>query len=166
MAKITDEMVKESADTTVFIRPHVHAVDSGTASKLKNVTLCVVVMKNGFTVIGKSACVDYDEFNIELGRKFAWEDAKRQIVDHLAFVYMDLATQKSPSYAAVHGTQGGEETPCTQAAPAPDKAEPKPFNRKIMIWAVNSAMIVHAGGSRDMAAIITDANVLYDAVMK
>ena len=42
-------------------------------------TVCVLVMKNGFTLIGKSAPADAGNFNAELGRKFAREDAIRQL---------------------------------------------------------------------------------------
>lgn len=42
-------------------------------------TICTLVLKNGFTVIGKSACVSPAIFNAELGRKYAREDAVRQI---------------------------------------------------------------------------------------
>lgn len=46
---------------------------------LKVLTICIIVMNNGFTVIGKSAPADADNFNADLGRKFAREDAVRQI---------------------------------------------------------------------------------------
>lgn len=42
-------------------------------------TICVLVLKNGFTVVGKSACASPDNFDAELGRKIAREDARRQI---------------------------------------------------------------------------------------
>lgn len=38
-------------------------------------TSCVLVLHNGFTVSGESACVDPANFNIELGRKYAREQA-------------------------------------------------------------------------------------------
>jgi hypothetical protein len=42
-------------------------------------TICILVLKNGFTVVGKSACASPENFDRELGRKIAREDAKRQI---------------------------------------------------------------------------------------
>jgi hypothetical protein len=42
-------------------------------------TICFIVLRNGFTVIGKSAPVDPANYNEALGRKFAREDAIRQI---------------------------------------------------------------------------------------
>lgn len=42
-------------------------------------TICILLMQNGYVVIGKSAPADPDNFNAELGRKFAREDAIRQL---------------------------------------------------------------------------------------
>lgn len=42
-------------------------------------TICTLVMRNGFIVIGKSAPADPANFNPDLGRKFAREDAIRQL---------------------------------------------------------------------------------------
>lgn len=41
-------------------------------------TLCLITLENGFTVKGLSACADPAEFNLELGRKYALEDAINQ----------------------------------------------------------------------------------------
>ena len=46
---------------------------------LPEMTICVMRMANGFAVIGKSAPADPANFNPELGRKFAKEDAIRQL---------------------------------------------------------------------------------------
>ena len=42
-------------------------------------TMCIIVMQNGFTIIGKSAPASAANFNAELGRKLAYEDAIRQL---------------------------------------------------------------------------------------
>ncbi len=42
-------------------------------------TLCVLVLKNGFTIVGKSACASPENFNHEVGERVAREDAVRQI---------------------------------------------------------------------------------------
>lgn len=49
-----------------------------TALSLSVLTICILVMKNGFTIIGKAAPADEKNFNAELGKKFAREDAIRQ----------------------------------------------------------------------------------------
>jgi hypothetical protein len=42
-------------------------------------TLCQLELQNGYTINGLSACVDPKEFDRDLGRKYAFEDAIRQI---------------------------------------------------------------------------------------
>ena len=42
-------------------------------------TICQLEMQNGYTINGYSACVDPKEFDRDLGRKYAFEDALRQI---------------------------------------------------------------------------------------
>lgn len=42
-------------------------------------TLCILDLENGYTIKGLSACVDPQEFSLELGRKYAREEAVRQI---------------------------------------------------------------------------------------
>lgn len=42
-------------------------------------TVCSLVLKNGFTVIGSSACASPDNFNTELGQKIAFKNAREQI---------------------------------------------------------------------------------------
>ena len=38
-------------------------------------TFCVLVMRNGFTVVGKSACASPENFNAEIGKQIAREEA-------------------------------------------------------------------------------------------
>ena len=42
-------------------------------------TICVLVLKNGFTIIGKSACASPQNFNAEIGAKIARQNAVEQI---------------------------------------------------------------------------------------
>lgn len=48
-------------------------------------TLCILKMKNGFIVIGKSAPMSRENFNAELGKKLAYEDCVRQLWPLMAF---------------------------------------------------------------------------------
>ena len=47
--------------------------------ELKVLTICVLVLENGWTLVGKSAPASPANFNAELGHKFAREDAIRQL---------------------------------------------------------------------------------------
>lgn len=42
-------------------------------------TICIVVLENGFTLLGKSAPAAAANFNVEFGQKLAYEDCIRQM---------------------------------------------------------------------------------------
>lgn len=46
---------------------------------LRCLTICILVLKNGFTVTGESACVSPENFDAELGRKIARQKAVDKI---------------------------------------------------------------------------------------
>ena len=46
---------------------------------LKLLTFCVLVLRNGFTVTGESACASPENFDAEIGRKIARENAVNKI---------------------------------------------------------------------------------------
>lgn len=48
-------------------------------SPLSLLTICILVMTNGFTVIGKSAPASPENFDAEKGKRFAYEDAIKQL---------------------------------------------------------------------------------------
>lgn len=52
-------------------------LNSPTALEL--LTFCVLVLKNGFTVTGESACASPENFDAELGRKIARQNAVQKI---------------------------------------------------------------------------------------
>ena len=44
-------------------------------------TLCCLILKNGFTVTGSSACASPENFNADLGEKIAFNNARGKIWD-------------------------------------------------------------------------------------
>lgn len=50
-----------------------------TSDALDTLTFCVIVLKNGFTVTGESACASPENFNAEIGRKIARDNARDKI---------------------------------------------------------------------------------------
>jgi Phage protein (N4 Gp49/phage Sf6 gene 66) family len=46
---------------------------------LQCLTICVLTLKNGYTLVGKSACASPENFDLEIGGKIAREDARKQI---------------------------------------------------------------------------------------
>jgi len=62
---------------------------SSSMDALRPLSICLLVMKNGFTVIGKSAPASPENFNAELGRKLAYEDAVRQLWPLMGYALRD-----------------------------------------------------------------------------
>ena len=48
-------------------------------------TFCVLVLRNGFTVTGESACASPENFNAEIGRKIARQNAVQKIWPLMGF---------------------------------------------------------------------------------
>jgi hypothetical protein len=42
-------------------------------------TICVLTLRNGFTVVGESACASPANFDAEIGQKLAYDNAFRKI---------------------------------------------------------------------------------------
>ncbi len=52
---------------------------------LSLLTFCVLVLRNGFTVTGESACASPENFDAEIGRKIARQNAVQKIWPLLGF---------------------------------------------------------------------------------
>lgn len=50
-----------------------------TDTSLDLLTFCVLVLRNGFTVTGESACASPENFDAEIGRKIARQNAEQKI---------------------------------------------------------------------------------------
>lgn len=64
-------------------------VNSHTAAALSVLTICLIVMNNGFTIVGKSAPASPENFDPKLGCTLAYEDAIRQIWPLMGFALRD-----------------------------------------------------------------------------
>ena len=60
-----------------------NSVRAGTALSL--LTFCVLVLRNGFTVTGESACASPENFDAEIGRQIARQNAVQKIWPLLGF---------------------------------------------------------------------------------
>lgn len=70
--RVSKERIEEKIASTHYIFQEAPGIPPG-------LTICIITMKNGFFVLGKSAPVDLRNFNPEIGRHFAYEDAFRQL---------------------------------------------------------------------------------------
>lgn len=55
------------------------ALQHPVVESLNLLTFCVLVLRNGFTVTGESACASPENFNAEIGRRVARENAVAKI---------------------------------------------------------------------------------------
>lgn len=62
-------------NTTPVLGPACALQGQDGLNRLGLLTLCVLVLKNGFTVTGESACASPENFDAEMGRKVAREHA-------------------------------------------------------------------------------------------
>lgn len=66
--RVTPEQIDEAISTELFY------IFPGT-----QLTVCCLVLKNGFTVTGESACASPENFDEALGRKIARDHARNKI---------------------------------------------------------------------------------------
>jgi len=58
-------------------------------------TFCVLVLRNGFTVTGESACASRENFDAELGRKVARQNAVQKVWPLMGYLLREQLTQQS-----------------------------------------------------------------------
>lgn len=76
-SKIAEEHYFSAGSALSALNP---GADYAQASNpLSILTICILVMQNGFTVIGKSAPASPENFDQEKGNRFAYEDAIKQL---------------------------------------------------------------------------------------
>lgn len=95
--RVSLDDIKANITCTAFItgdRLVAYAEASGTSGgvlspSLNVLTICLLVLRNGFTIIGKSAPADARNFDPELGQKLAYEDAVRQVWPLMGYALRD-----------------------------------------------------------------------------
>ena len=87
--RVTPDRIKEVIDDVQYFtagdgaygyQTRDETIDTATYPEALNLlTFCVITLKNGFTVTGESACASPENFNAEIGRKIARENAREKI---------------------------------------------------------------------------------------
>ena len=70
---------------------------AGNAESLERLTFCVLVLRNGFTVTGESACASPENFDAEIGRKIARQKAIEKVWPLLGFRLRDQLAKETAS---------------------------------------------------------------------
>jgi len=64
-------------------------------ASIPHMTIAVLITENGFALVGKAAPADAENYNEELGQKFAREDAMRQLWPLEAYLLRQSMWEKS-----------------------------------------------------------------------
>ena len=103
-ANIVGEHYFTAADGVDGASMRVHRSRAGDLPQsLDLLTFCVIILRNGFTVTGESACASPENFDEEIGRKIARQNAVNKIWPLLGFRLRDqlangVRTEHPPRY--------------------------------------------------------------------
>lgn len=80
---------------TTWVEPYpTDAQRAEIRGSLERLSICILVMRNGFTVVGTSSPASPENFDADLGKKLAYEHAVRQLWPLMGFALRDrLAAQ-------------------------------------------------------------------------
>lgn len=72
-----------------------HTFEDHEGTPLALLTLCVLVLRNGFTVTGESACPSPENFDPEIGRKIARQNAEQKIWPLMGYALKEQLFQRT-----------------------------------------------------------------------
>lgn len=92
--RISLDTIKANIEAVVYFRggdvvPRESAMTKDLMRILDTFTVCMMIMRNGFIVIGKSAPVSPENYDSEKSRLFAYEECIRQIWPLMAYSHRD-----------------------------------------------------------------------------
>ena len=70
---------------------------------LSLLTFCVLVLKNGFTVTGESACASPENFDAEIGRQIARQNAEQKIWPLEGYLLKDRLDRQAKGETGITG---------------------------------------------------------------
>ncbi|MCH7394193.1 Gp49 family protein [Acinetobacter dispersus] len=65
----------------------------GFHESLSTLTFCVLILQNGFKIVGQSDCASPENFNADIGRKIARENARSKIWELEGYLLKDKLQQ-------------------------------------------------------------------------
>ena len=87
-------------------------VDDADLAPLGLLTFCVLVLRNGYTVTGESACASAETFNAETGRKIAREKAVEKVWSLLGFRLRDKLARQAREEQSTPKPEGPGRLDC------------------------------------------------------
>jgi hypothetical protein len=111
------KMTLDQAQEAVTLATHPKVTKESMTARIKNaqyffngtLTLCVIEVVNGFKVVGKSAPASPENFNQEVGERYAYEDAFRSLWQLEGYLLCETLYQEKGAQnfmAAIKGEDG------------------------------------------------------------
>lgn len=104
-------------------------------AELHLLSVCVLVLNNGFTLVGTNACVSPENFDAEIGKKIARQKAFDQAWQYLGFELCTHLALARVGVTVIHETQAPPLSPEQRQAlngahpsPHPDESQPAKEN--------------------------------------
>ena len=104
-ANIASQYFFTAADGAVGVFAHERAADGmgmfpgdlpSYETPLRLLTFCVLVLRNGFTVTGESACASPENYNADIGRKIARQNAVAKIWPLMGYELRSQLSKQQP----------------------------------------------------------------------
>lgn len=87
--RVTLQDLKDNIAMEYSARASVIFVEGPEHEALECLTICVLVTKSGFTLVGTSACASPENYNADLGKQIARDDAIRQLWPLMGYALRD-----------------------------------------------------------------------------
>jgi hypothetical protein len=87
--RVSLEAMKRRVSTVEYLHPE----------SIPHMTICVILLNNGYALQGMSAPADPANYNEKLGEEFAYEDALRKMWPLEAYVMRDMLTDSIDVFA-------------------------------------------------------------------
>jgi len=94
--RLTPKQIDEQIAAEYVVRASDAFKDAPVHDALKCLTLCVLVLKNGFTVTGESACASPENYDFDIGHKIARDNARSKIWAFEGYTLRNSLTGRAP----------------------------------------------------------------------
>lgn len=104
MTTVTKESIKAKIKSVYYLNAGaalamMDKIDEADKANLSLVTICIIILENGFKVEGVSACVDPANYNEDIGRECAYENAFNKIWELEGYMLRQSLHEKAESQA-------------------------------------------------------------------
>ena len=104
MTTVTKESIKAKIKSVYYLNAGaalamMDKIDEADKANLSLITICIIILENGFKVEGASACVDPANYNEDIGRECAFENAFNKIWELEGYMLRQTLHEKAESQA-------------------------------------------------------------------